>query len=364
MARVLRSVVSALLIGAISAALLEVATRVVVPQVLQQDVPDLWQPDARFGWRRRPDVWLVANTGERDVAICTDGERDRVACPPPPPRPCSKRVLVIGDSFVEALAIPWDQTVWAQLEADTGACLDVAGVAAYGVAQYALLAEDRLATGTAYDLVLVSLFLDNDLTDNSRAIPPAQEVQRQPLRLLPSGLSQPELWRWAYPYNQWLEARSQAYVGLRAAIRRLADPGGAGAWGVPMAVRPSRFSAAMARETAAGVFRIADVARAHGAQTLVALLPYANQVTDPDGARLRRALPELAADLDMQLPQKVFVPLLEARLEVVDLLAGMRAASGHGLWGERDRHFSPEGHRIWFELLRDPLRRALGLPDV
>ncbi len=181
-ARALRGLAGWLLPIAIGIALLEGATRVVAPQVLQRDVPDLWEPDERFGWRRRPQMQLVANTGERDVAICTDAERDRVACPPPPARACERRVLVIGDSFVEALAISWEQTAWALLEADTGACLDVAGVAAYGVAQYALPAEDRLAGDAHYDLVLVSLFVENDLTDDSRLIPKAQEVARQPLR--------------------------------------------------------------------------------------------------------------------------------------------------------------------------------------
>jgi hypothetical protein len=360
-ARALRTLAGWLLPVALGLVLLEAVTRIVAPQVLQRDVPDLWEPDARFGWRRRPHMQLVANTGDRDVALCTDAERDRVACPPPPPRACGRRVLVVGDSFVEALAIPWEQTAWARLEADTGACLDVAGVAAYGVAQYALLAEDRLAGESRFDLVLVSLYVENDLTDDSRAIPKSQEVARHPLRLLPDGLSQPALWRWAYPYNQWLESRSHAYVGLRAAIRRQLDRADVGMFGVPAAVRPSRFAAATARETAAGVFRIADAARARGARTLVSLLPYRNQVIDPAGDALLEALPELAGDLDMDLPQKRLVPILAERVTVVDLLAGMRAEGRADLWGERDRHLSPEGHRVWFELLRAPVRGALEL---
>lgn len=347
-------------IGAISAVLLEIATRIVAPQVLQHDVPGLWRPDETIGWVRVPNARVVANTGERDVEVCTDDRGDRISCRGEAPRACSARVLVIGDSFTEALAIPWQQTVWSLLEADTEACLDVGGAGAYTLPQYVRFAEDRLRVDAPhYDVVILAFYSGNDFTNDPERMPKAQEVQRMPLRWLPPEWTQKGLVEWFYPVNQWLESRSHAYVGLRAAMRNVLalQPG----YAAPLAIRPRWLTPAIVGATREGVARIAASARAHGAPLVVFVIPDERQVVDPTGAALRRA-PGLA-DVDMDLPQKRFVPAL-ADLEgvlVVDLLPALRAGAHAGLWGERDRHFTPAGHARWFEIVRAPVREALAL---
>lgn len=353
-----RALLSSGAIAAISACGLEVATRLVAPQVLQHDVPGLWRPDPAIGWRRAPNARVVANTGERDVEVCTDGRGDRVPCAPRAPRECAARVLVIGDSFAEALAVPWEDTVWSRLEADTGACLAVGGAGAYALPQYVGTAEERLGSGAeSYDLVILAFYSGNDFTDDPTRMPKAQEVQWMPLRLLPAEWTPGGLRDWFYPVNQWLESRSHAYVGLRAAIRNALAlrPG----YEAPLAIRPGWLNEQVVGGTREGIARIHAAARTRGARLVVFVIPEESQVTDPTGARLRRA-PGLA-DADMDLPQKRFVPALagEDGLIVVDLLAPLRAGPHQGLWGTRDRHFSPTGHARWFEIVREPVREAL-----
>jgi hypothetical protein len=94
------------LLGLLTAGLLEIGIRIVDPQILPQDVPDLWLQDPAIGWKHAPDMRVVANTGDRDVQICTDAEGDRVDCDSPPLRDCAKRILV-GRPYVEALAVPF-----------------------------------------------------------------------------------------------------------------------------------------------------------------------------------------------------------------------------------------------------------------
>lgn len=356
------------LLAVVSAALLETGVRIVAPQVLPQDVPDLWVPDPALVWKHVANARMVANTGERDVEICTDAEGDRIDCNAPAPADCASRILAIGDSYVEALAIPFAETVWHRLDADTGGCTSVAGVSGYYLSQYLASARVRLAEpGADFDLVILSLYVGNDLTDDAEKLPAVQDVQRRPLRLLPAELSAKGLYDWFYPYNAWLESHSHAYVALRFAIRRFRDPGDVGLYGVPRALRKSQLTEPYLDETARGVKLVAEAARARGARVLVVVIPERSQVLDPDGERLAQGLPLVADDIDMDLTTRLLVPRLEAIPEVdavVDLLPILRASPDPSRWGERDAHFSPSGHAAWFEAIRARARALLGLGEA
>jgi hypothetical protein len=366
--RVAFGAVLLLALGVSSAFLLEGLVRVFQPQVLPHDEPDLWAPDAVIGWRRQPNKHVVANSGERDVDVCTNGVGDRVACGAPPRNDCAKRVLVIGDSYVEALAIPFAETVWSRLDADNGACSDVAGVGAYYLSQYVAQTRERLREpGAHYDLVIVSLYVGNDLTDDPEKLPKPQDVQRRPVRLFPAGLSEQALKDWFTPWNSWLKAHSQAYVAVRYAIRRWMDTGDVGIYGVPEALRRSQLTPALLDGTTRGLREIGEEAHRHGTRCLVVVVPHRSQATDPDGAVLLRGFPQLAGDVDMDLTSRELVPRLSEAPEidrVVDLLPPLRARADPELWGTRDAHLSPKGHGVWFEALRDPVRELLAAPPL
>lgn len=352
------------LLGVFTSALFEIGVRILAPQVLAQDVPELWQQDEAIGWKHAPNARVLANTGDRDVEICTDAAGDRVSCSESARSDCARRILVMGDSYVEALAVPFEATVWRRLESDTGACTSVAGVSGWGPSQYLAAARARLAEpGAGFDLLILSLYLGNDITDDAEKLPPAKDVQRRPFRLLPAGLSLDALVDWFYPFNAWLESRSHAYVALRFAIRRLRDPGDVGLYGAPRALRASQLTRPYLDETARAVGLVAEAAREHGARLLVVVIPVRSQVLDPKAERLLRALPALAGDVDMDLATRELVPRLEALAgvdRVVDLLPILRASPDPADWGERDGHFSPLGHQKWFESIRGPVRELLG----
>ncbi len=353
------------LLGALTATLLEAGVRIFDPQVLAQDVPDLWLKDEALSWKHAANARMVANTGDRDVEICTDAVGDRVACGVDARTDCARRILVVGDSYVEALAVPWEETVWQRIESDTGACTSVTGVSGYRLSQYLAVARGRLAEpGARYDLVLLALYVGNDLTDAAEALPPAQDVQRRPFRILPAGLSAEALYDWFYPFNAWLESRSHAYVALRFAIRRLRDPGDVGLYGVSRALRRSLLTEEILQETSRGVGLVAEAAHRHGARLLVIVIPERSQILDPKAERLLHAMPALAGDVDMDLTTRELVPRLETAPgpdRVVDLLPILRANPDPALWGPRDGHFSPLGHRTWFEAIRAPVRELLAL---
>lgn len=344
-------------------AMLEVALRHVAPQPLPQDSRGLYRPDATLGWARIPDQRSVVNTGERDVEICTDALGDRVGCERPAPATCARRILVLGDSFTEALAVPFESTVWSRLDHAFGACVAVAGVGAYFPGQYVAQARQRLAPGSPlYDLVILNFYLGNDFVEDAEVIPPPAVVSIPSLRWLPGTLSREGLFNWLYPVNEWLEARSHAYVALRTSMRRILDPEGVSRWGIPTVILRSRLTDVHLHESARSIALVAEAAARAQTPLLVTVIPVHNQVLDPDGTALLARYPALRGDLDMDLAAKRFLPLLQGlpgRVHVVDLLPGLRAHAKDDAWERRDSHFSATGHALWFEAIRGPVAALL-----
>jgi hypothetical protein len=345
------------------AALLEVSVRILIPQTLTHDAPELWMPDEVIGWRHRPNARVSINTGDRDVDVCIDEEGDRISCIAERSHDCRRRVLVVGDSYSEAVAVPFEQTVWHLLEEETGACIEVAAVGAYSPSQYRKLVEERLsASGGRFDLILLNLYVGNDFTPNVGRIPPAQEVQRKPIRLLPEGLGKKQLRAWFYPFNQLLESRSHAYVAIRTAVRRILARGtNIGIWGFPDVLRPSWLTEEAIEPAISQVRLIAESAIEEEIPVLISLIPMSVQVLDPGGAGTLEAFPGYRDDFDPDLSTERIVPRLEEipGIQLFDLLPGLRQRASRAHWGRLDAHFSPEGHQLWFELIREEVRTLL-----
>jgi hypothetical protein len=339
----------------------EAAVRLFAPQVLQHDIPDLWMEDTALGWRHRPNVRLRANTGERDVWICTSMAGDRVDCDKPARTDCTKRILWLGD--FEALSIPWQDTVWAKLDADTGACTDAAGVGSYYMGQYVAAARERLnAPGARYDLVTLAVYVGNDYTPEPEAVPPPQDVQRRPFRVFPASLSLQGIWDWFYPFNSWLESHSQFYVAGRSAIRHAMERGDTGIYGVPETLLRSKLTPALLDGTARGVALIAQEAHRHGAKFLVVVHPHRSQVLDPDGAKIAASMPDLRNDLEMTAASTELMTRLESVREIdkaIDLLPVFRAHASPDLWEPVDAHLSAQAYQLWFETVRRPVAELL-----
>jgi hypothetical protein len=342
--------------------LLEVGVRWTIPQVLVREPPELWEPSASLGWRRRPDARVLVNSAGQDVEICTDARGDRIDCEAPEPtEPCRRRILVVGDSFVEALAVPFADTVWSRLAAETGSCAEVAGVGGWGLAQYVALTRERLEDPTShYDLVMLHFYAGNDFTRDATAVPSHRLVElAQATRLSAPDEDDGDPGRVTLAVGRWLAAHSHVYVAaLRARGRVDSDTGRRG--DSSRALRRSTLRKRLLDESASGVARIAELAQGAGARLLVVVIPHDAQVLDPRGTGLAARVPGFANDIDMDLVAARFVPRIEAipGVRVVDLLPFLREHATQDTWAA-DRHFSAEGHVLLLEVLRDPTQRLL-----
>lgn len=152
-----------------------VAVELALPFVIERGAcggqTPFWRPDARVGWALVPGV-------ARDAVVCDErgaevtrhrievnaaGFRDR-------PRRRERtagvpRVLVLGDSFVEAMQVDFADTFLARIEARLGVEMLNAGVSGYST-DNELRAWDVPAPEWRPDAVLLVLFVGNDVMEN------------------------------------------------------------------------------------------------------------------------------------------------------------------------------------------------------
>src|SRR5207247_748392 len=144
----------------------ELAVRFVAPQQLIVKRPDIWQPVDTLGWTHRPNVNTTINTGERTVRVITDHDGFRVGVAGRVEG--KKRILLLGDSFMEALQVGYEQSLAGLLEARLplrlGEPIAVrnGGVGGWDPLQYLMEARRRLGR-EGFDLVIVAVYRGNDV---------------------------------------------------------------------------------------------------------------------------------------------------------------------------------------------------------
>lgn len=145
------------------------------------------QPDTEFGWVLRPgfEGW-TADEARVWVRINRDGLRDREHSLEKPAG--SLRVALLGDSYLEALNVPFEKTFAALLESQLQGCAQphgqVAEVINFGVAGYStaqeLLTYRARARKYHPDIVVLAVYTGNDIHGNHAALNPASDRKVSP----------------------------------------------------------------------------------------------------------------------------------------------------------------------------------------
>lgn len=342
----------------------EVVVRLVAPQQLIQIRPDLWQPVDTLGWKRRPNVALRINTGERLVDVLTDEDGFRVGGSGR--RNASRQALLVGDSFVEALQVQYEQTTGHLLETELSKHLRQpvavrnAGVSGWNPNHYLLRTRQLLSRDT-FALIVVAIFVGNDAIGYryDRLAPRVRALHhefRVPQRLAWNELVDAML----SPINDGLEVRSHLYVLAKNQLSTLRMRLGMTKDYLPPEYRLVEADSKRWRNTAEICADLDRAAAAHGVPVLFALIPERFQVYPDEFRRYLRGFGIDSTTVDVYQPSKLLSrELAGAGLKVVDLLPTMRAAAASGprLYGTVDQHLSAAGHQVvaaalWPEMLR------------
>lgn len=142
--------------------------------------PNFYGPDPERGWVLIPGTTgLWTKEGRAEIRINAEGFRGPDVPTKKPPG--MFRIAVLGDSCVEALQVPEEQTFAKLLEAELAACPALAaahqtkveslnfGVSGYGTAQE-LLALRNQAAPFQPDLVLLAFYSGNDVRNNEKTL--------------------------------------------------------------------------------------------------------------------------------------------------------------------------------------------------
>lgn len=331
----------------------ELLVRVVAPQQLILLRPDLWTPADSVGWTRRPNVDVVVNTGERPVRVRTDARGFRVAATGPGPDRAG--VLLLGDSFVEALQVEYEQSLAGRLE-DTlpdlvGRPVRVynAGINGWGPSQYLIKGREVLATDDI-DVVVAVVYVGNDaLPVRLDHIPPRAYAERYRFRF-PRALSTTEfvdaLLR---PVNDQLEVRSHLYVLVRNRLQALRMRAGLSPLYFPQEFLRSEADAERWSLTADILADIAAAAADRGAKTLFVLVPADFQVNEAAFEQYVRGFGIDTSAVDLEQPNhRLADEMTERGLRFIDVLEAFREARRNGprLYGAVDPHLTPQGHAV------------------
>jgi hypothetical protein len=329
--------------------LAEVMVRVVYPQQL-----GVWY-SLRSGMVIHPPSTRIhlANFGQT-VEFNSLGMRDVEHRQPKPPG--TFRILVLGDSFMEALQVPleasFSRLLEDQLRRATGQRVEVVscGVGGWGT-------DDQLEYLRRYgvrlepDLIIVAMTLHNDVADNLRerfhTLADDQVVSRQHTEI-------PAVRFALLKIKDFLASRSHLTQLLRkfrslGEIRQSAQQLDAHV----LQLFQKEASTTMTRgwQLTAGLLRGVRVEGASvGARTTVVLIPLSVQIYDDV---LRRWLVEAGltlSDIELDRPQRVMHEF-EARLgvDVIDLTPAFRATAkggGRSLHVPGDGHWNREGHQV------------------
>lgn len=357
--RSMRAFAFVLVVGSLifSTGMAEVAVRIAAPQQLIVLRPDLWEPADTVGWDRRPNVSAEINTGEGAVRLVTDSVGFRIH---PNGRRAGIPVLLLGDSFMEALQVEYENSLAGVLDQSLSAAVKKpvairnAGINGWAPTQY--LAKARaLLPHDDYRLIIAAVYVGNDAPPiKVDYFPPRQRVERHSLRL-PRNFSAAEFIDSALlPINDFFEVRSHLFVLIRKQLETLRMKSG-----TSPTYFPNEFLKAEAntpRWDIAADFceQINALAKQHGIPALFVLIPSDFQVDHEKFMQYVRGFAIDTASVDLDQPSRRLAEELQGRgLHVLDPLQRFRElhTSGRRLYGQVDQHMNAAGHQALAELV-------------
>jgi hypothetical protein len=346
----------------------EWAIRVAIPQQLILIRPGIWIPHDGLGWVVRSGLNTRINTGERMVDVFTDEDGFRIGAEGR--RSGDLQILLLGDSFMQALQVEHEQSFAGLIESQLSRRLHRpvavrnAGVDGWGPSQYRRRAADILDR-QPIDLVVVAVYLGNDLVDEDQNyIPPREATAAHSLRL-PRSFSRHE-WIDAllHPLNDYFETRSHLFILVKTRLRAARLRLGMSAAYVPYGVHRSDANRTIWEVTARLFAEIDRYGAQRGSPTVFVLIPPPFAVDPSVFREISRGFALDEREIDASQPNRLLAEALRRRhLTVISAQADFERANhaGVSLYGRIDRHLSPAGHEQLYHLVEplliDTLRR-------
>jgi len=329
--------------------LAELSLRLLDPPLARAGMIQIHRPSTRFDWELIPQASGVGTLGEI-IRINSLGMRDQE--PAPLAERGRPRIAALGDSFTFGMGVAVEQAWPEQLQQRLRHQGQPAEVLNFGVIGYdlwqlqAVLAQQALPLRP--DLIVIALFLD----DLSECAPPwEQRSDWQPhnpfARMFAGERDLSAVWNLLRNLNHLFEARNRGQRGaayLRGiAHRKQAINAGNPAYRSFYQIQHGQLPAARYGRCRQSLSALSRTAAEAGVPLLLALIPDASQLHEPDRQAVNRYLSTTSTELGISF---------------IDLTAAFEAAADpRPLYlFPLDAHTSPAGHGLIAEQLDAALR--------
>ncbi len=274
------------------------------------------------------------------------------------PQPGVPRVVVIGDSFVEAAQVELEQGFGRVLEArlndHRGAPVEVLslGVPGAGTATALGLLEEH-ALPQEPDLVVLGFLVSNDVLNNHPLLEPKSDKPFYRLvgeRLEATDASQHRGAAWRVP-GLWGHSHAWRFVARSFVARQLARERLVQGDGVPIDLRVHDPAGGPSWEEAwvitdALLERMANSCAEHDVAFATLVFPSAVEATRQGRQAAEAAWPALE-DWDLSIAGERAASLAGRHGPALDLTPALSTAQGQGaLYYPQDGHWTPLGHRV------------------
>ncbi len=356
-------------------------------------VPDrFWRPDPLLGTALVPDAdgWWTQEEHEFFVPVTINSAGRRDLDRAGVKAPGTFRILLLGDSFVEALQVPIEATFARGLERALtrpgGPTVEVVsmGVSGYGSAsEYLWYREVGRRFGA--DLVLLSFYPGNDVRNNSPTLESALRPLYGPDGTLQrvdggrggEGAVRGGGWSKAYTYLRKMVLSRQPVLAARLAEWGLVDrtalrpvPMQAGVpvdYWVFATTPPPDWQEAW-RHTEGILRALRDAVRADGAELVIMVVTSREQVYSADWAALQATYPAMrASSWDLDGPERrVLGWCAREQVGCVALSPAFRAAreGAPRLHWQYDGHWTAAGHALAAQTMAQALSAKVPATDM
>ena len=351
--------------------ILEGATRLLIPQQLII-YDDFYATDEEIGIGLKPaaNIDIIVNTGERDVRLTTDHEGHRIG--KNTPQNPEIKILALGDSFIEAIQVEYEDTLTARLEQSITSSLGRSarvfntGNAIADPNHYKIQLEHSLTHGE-YDLVLVLVNASNDIVSYQvdYYVP---KVRDQIVYLRwPQSFEQKEILNATVrPINEWLERNSHLFVLLKSRFSVFLAQIGLTGHSFPPQLLTSNASSPDWDTTARILADMQMIATEQSTPILFAQIPVHYQLSPENLIWAQEAFDITPEQIDLHQPYTELQRAADQyEVAIINLQTPLQEAMIEGetdLYGQIDPHLSPRGHKVIADFLRPEIESILGQP--
>lgn len=330
----------------------------------------IYREDPQLGWRHRELKRMVVNTGEGPVLWATDERGFRVSARSQKEQKTRPEIsiLMIGDSFIEALSVEYEQTISSQIQQALARKYPLetevvnAGVGAWAPGHYFLEAK-RLLQKNRYDMGLIFFFIENDCLDEHPLHFESSTLEAPKTLKIPKDLGWGSLKEAVFfPVNNFLEEKSHLFLFLKKRSQILLARLKLTAYYFPDMFYRSQADSPKWEATAGMAERIYQEFQRTQTPVLFVFIPADYQVYPERMQKYMRMFDIPAEAVDLEQPdRKLMERLNQKKIPALDMLPIFRqeAAKGLSLYGAVDDHLNSAGHKVMAKALLPKIEMTL-----